>query len=379
MFNFNREDPCSSGSVRLRNLRHNPYVGSFSHCVSVRNNILPENHMLLGNTNPLIGTFRHSPPVFGFGIKGLFFGIHVDALQRIKESVQPHIYPRDNFSSSPSHLSLADLNSIPVSKYIDSLSSDPGNNNADHDNDDKCVICLDCFENGVDIRTLPCSHCFHRDCIDIWFLGSMSDDSQDTSNCPQCRQHALAPVSVDIDDDFLTTLEVDAATQPTSALESISASTAVAPHSLSLAIGNATSVEPPAHFSSLSVLPFSSSSSSSSTSQSSPTHSTSLSVLRLSPTKLSTMETVVRSSTSSITSTNNNNSNSNSNNNNVVSQVILDSASGSLLMQRKCLQLLKEEEEFLRHKKETEEKEEMEWCCCSQLSLESFSDCGIPL
>jgi len=43
-----------------------------------------------------------------------------------------------------------------------------------------CVICLDEFEDGDHIGTLPlCSHSFHHDCIEAWL--------RKKPNCPLCR------------------------------------------------------------------------------------------------------------------------------------------------------------------------------------------------
>jgi hypothetical protein len=53
-----------------------------------------------------------------------------------------------------------------------------------------CLICLDVFVNGDEIRNLRCSHCFHKACVDIWLMGTLSDDSMVTSICPTCRQDA---------------------------------------------------------------------------------------------------------------------------------------------------------------------------------------------
>jgi len=48
---------------------------------------------------------------------------------------------------------------------------------------DVCAICLDHYEDGVSkIRTLPCSHYFHMECIDKWLLRENT-----TTNCPCCN------------------------------------------------------------------------------------------------------------------------------------------------------------------------------------------------
>ncbi|CAA7261605.1 unnamed protein product [Cyclocybe aegerita] len=65
---------------------------------------------------------------------------------------------------------------------------------ADHDDvvpasigRDTCPICIVNFEEGDDIRVLPCEgkHCFHQQCVDPWLLKL-------SSSCPICRHDFLA-------------------------------------------------------------------------------------------------------------------------------------------------------------------------------------------
>lgn len=42
-----------------------------------------------------------------------------------------------------------------------------------------CVICMETFVEGDEIRRLPCLHIFHKDCIDRW-LGRVG-------SCPVCK------------------------------------------------------------------------------------------------------------------------------------------------------------------------------------------------
>ncbi|KAF8472057.1 hypothetical protein BDZ91DRAFT_791071 [Kalaharituber pfeilii] len=44
----------------------------------------------------------------------------------------------------------------------------------------QCPVCMDDFEEGQEIRILPCNHSFHTDCIDPWLLNV-------TGSCPLCR------------------------------------------------------------------------------------------------------------------------------------------------------------------------------------------------
>lgn len=56
----------------------------------------------------------------------------------------------------------------------------------------QCMICMDEFVVGSKIQRLPCSHCFHEDCI--FFAGF----DLDKTTCPICRygheQYSLSGV-----------------------------------------------------------------------------------------------------------------------------------------------------------------------------------------
>lgn len=45
--------------------------------------------------------------------------------------------------------------------------------------EDKCPICIMCFEEDEIIRKLPCTHFFHPNCIDTWLIQN--------SKCPICK------------------------------------------------------------------------------------------------------------------------------------------------------------------------------------------------
>jgi len=67
--------------------------------------------------------------------------------------------------------------------------------------DTRCSICLEDYENGVEMRKLPCNHDFHRSCIDTWLTNWQR-------KCPLCQQ--------DIDgaeDYFCRSVDQDSATQ----------------------------------------------------------------------------------------------------------------------------------------------------------------------
>ena len=50
----------------------------------------------------------------------------------------------------------------------------------ENDSRRKCLVCQFVYEQGQTLRTLPCGHCFHSECIDQWL--------KDTDSCAYCRQ-----------------------------------------------------------------------------------------------------------------------------------------------------------------------------------------------
>lgn len=66
--------------------------------------------------------------------------------------------------------------SLPIKKYQSFSDGSVGSDNTHVE----CAVCLCKFEEGVEIRQLPCCHLFHRPCLDKWL-----DHQQIT--CPLCR------------------------------------------------------------------------------------------------------------------------------------------------------------------------------------------------
>lgn len=48
----------------------------------------------------------------------------------------------------------------------------------------KCLICQENYEQGEELRRLPCQHCFHKECVDIWL------STKDT--CAFCRKSIIS-------------------------------------------------------------------------------------------------------------------------------------------------------------------------------------------
>lgn len=86
--------------------------------------------------------------------------------------------------------------SIPALKYSEFIKRNPkpdiqnnispkGHSIADHDIND-CSICLNPYEGNDMVRSLPCNHVFHQNCVDKWLVGHVN-------SCPLCRQKVVAP------------------------------------------------------------------------------------------------------------------------------------------------------------------------------------------
>ena len=58
---------------------------------------------------------------------------------------------------------------------------------AETDGDNECSICLGAFEVGETIKTLPCKHEFHVECIDHWLLPRAQGSESRLPVCPLCK------------------------------------------------------------------------------------------------------------------------------------------------------------------------------------------------
>lgn len=165
----------------MTNTKHNPYIGTF-HGINRKDLTCNIRTNVVDSKNPLLPMFRHAPPqkamTTGVGLKSLLFEDSEISLKPFVSQVQVS----ENIRKSKKHLSSEILRHLPLSIY--DLSSSSGCNN----DLPICSICLECFKDGDELRTLECSHCYHRNCIDIWLIGCLSDELTDTCNCPQCRQ-----------------------------------------------------------------------------------------------------------------------------------------------------------------------------------------------
>jgi Ring finger domain len=78
-----------------------------------------------------------------------------------------------------------------ASRYIEQLatfrfcaSNGPNEEGSRNDSETKCLVCQCEYEDGEDLKRLPCSHCFHSACVDQWL--------QTKDWCPYCRHSIVA-------------------------------------------------------------------------------------------------------------------------------------------------------------------------------------------
>ena len=72
------------------------------------------------------------------------------------------------------------LNSLPVFKIDEKFIEVSKKQKNKNEQFEKCVICMEKYELKDEVKTLPCFHIFHKDCIDHWFKGG-------NDSCPICK------------------------------------------------------------------------------------------------------------------------------------------------------------------------------------------------
>jgi hypothetical protein len=69
--------------------------------------------------------------------------------------------------------------------------------------DNKCLICHEYFQIGDVLKSTPCDHDFHAECLDKWFTGRTSstttDDTEAVNTCPCCQREVYKKASADDD------------------------------------------------------------------------------------------------------------------------------------------------------------------------------------
>lgn len=202
MFCFGREEynykSKRVANYRMDDFRHNPYVGSF-HAVPYKAEEASQTDdqlflMSEAKTNPMVGLFRHSPPIVTsqqspqnhrIGLKSVIY----EENQNQSSSLPIISRLRLNTSLPRSTLTgrtfLSSLRKLPVTVYcspspqtsssIASISVADGQPTNSQRTDDvreekpMCAICLEEYADGDELFTLACSHCFHSECVNRWF------------------------------------------------------------------------------------------------------------------------------------------------------------------------------------------------------------------
>ncbi|CAF0872874.1 unnamed protein product [Rotaria sp. Silwood1] len=96
-------------------------------------------------------------------------------LQDTEEDFGPEDYERLLQLDDTIHkkkLTERQISSIPTEKFI------PNSHNTEEEN--KCGVCLELFENSQALRRFPCKHIYHKECADRWL--------QENNVCPICRE-----------------------------------------------------------------------------------------------------------------------------------------------------------------------------------------------
>ena len=75
----------------------------------------------------------------------------------------------NNLTEASKGASEALINTIPTTVITENLSVE----------ERSCPICLNEMEVGTEVRSLPCNHLYHKDCVDEWLRVNAS--------CPTCR------------------------------------------------------------------------------------------------------------------------------------------------------------------------------------------------
>ena len=72
------------------------------------------------------------------------------------------------------------LNSLPVFKIDEKFMEVSLKKENKNEQFQKCVICMEKYKINDEVKTLPCFHIFHKECIDHWFKGG-------NDSCPICK------------------------------------------------------------------------------------------------------------------------------------------------------------------------------------------------
>ncbi|KAK6947740.1 Zinc finger, RING-type, partial [Dillenia turbinata] len=102
-----------------------------------------------------------------------------------KEDVEQ--LPKYKFRSNGNSEKLGDEIQLPCGGVMTECSPDAPNERNLSEEDAECCICLSAYEDGVELRELPCGHHFHCSCVDKWL--------HINATCPLCKYNILKSCS----------------------------------------------------------------------------------------------------------------------------------------------------------------------------------------
>ena len=91
-----------------------------------------------------------------------------------------NFFNRENEENNNNNINEEALNSLPVFKIDEKFMEISKKDENKKEQFEKCVICMEKYEINDEVKTLPCFHIFHKDCIDHWFKGG-------NDSCPICK------------------------------------------------------------------------------------------------------------------------------------------------------------------------------------------------
>ncbi|TVT99606.1 hypothetical protein EJB05_55036, partial [Eragrostis curvula] len=100
-----------------------------------------------------------------------------------------HIFPPLRFRGGVAYLELPDglFGAVPALGAAVAALPKTTVSESDAAEDQECAVCMEGYEAGAAVKTMPCSHAFHERCIVEWLYVSRL--------CPLCR-FALPPAAV---------------------------------------------------------------------------------------------------------------------------------------------------------------------------------------
>ena len=141
-------------------------------------------------------TARSALEVIMDGLNG-FMSPKAEAEMREEASAAGHSLPSQGRSKTGSAQRQMESRELPEAlESVDSdMTTDASNANDPAEERQECAICLAPFEEGEEVKDLPCRHFFHRKCIDQWLnrCPSQTATAETVAACPLCKANPLAP------------------------------------------------------------------------------------------------------------------------------------------------------------------------------------------